>query len=291
MSISLELLQVARLAPQMLGESAELVQKFVRDRRSDDGGFQDRDGNSDLYYTVFGIDSYLALQMEPDRDVLLGFAGSAPRPGELDFVHLSCLATILGAARADSEIVDPVLADLEKFRAADGGYSQKLGAPESSTYGCFVAYRAYSDNGRQPPKVDALAACVAGLRLDEGGWANERSMPIPNVPSTAAGVTLSRNLQLPVADSTGEYFLSSAHRDGGFLAFPGAPMPDLLSTAVALHALDGLQVDFSPHKESCLDFVDSLWNAEGGFHGNWTDDFLDLEYTYYGLLALGHLFL
>ena len=34
---------------------------------------------------------------------------------------------------------------------------------------------------------------------------------------------------------------------------------------------------------------DSLWNAAGGFHGNWTDDTLDCEYTYYGLLALGHL--
>jgi hypothetical protein len=66
-------------------------------------------------------------------------------------------------------------------------------------------------------------------------------------------------------------------------------MPDLLSTAVVLHALDGLQVDFTPLKEACLDFVDSLWVNEGGFHGHWADDELDLEYTYYGLLALGHL--
>ena len=32
-----------------------------------------------------------------------------------------------------------------------------------------------------------------------------------------------------------------------------------------------------------------LWSAAGGFHGNWADDTLDPEYTYYGLLALGHL--
>jgi hypothetical protein len=42
-------------------------------------------------------------------------------------------------------------------------------------------------------------------------------------------------------------------------------------------------------KEPCLDFIDSLWSAAGGFHGNWADDTLDPEYTYYGLLALGHL--
>ena len=30
-------------------------------------------------------------------------------------------------------------------------------------------------------------------------------------------------------------------------------------------------------------------SATGGFHGNWSDDYLDCEYTFYGLLALGHL--
>ena len=58
---------------------------------------------------------------------------------------------------------------------------------------------------------------------------------------------------------------------------------------MALHALDGLQLEFSAQKEHVLDFVDTLWTAEGGFHGTWDDDDLDLEYTYYGLLALGHL--
>jgi hypothetical protein len=41
--------------------------------------------------------------------------------------------------------------------------------------------------------------------------------------------------------------------------------------------------------ERCLDFLDSLWSADGGFHGHWADDQLDSEYTFYGLLALGHL--
>ena len=41
--------------------------------------------------------------------------------------------------------------------------------------------------------------------------------------------------------------------------------------------------------ERCLDFVDSLWDATGGFHGHWSDDYLDCEHTFYGLLVLGHL--
>ncbi|WP_075088199.1 prenyltransferase/squalene oxidase repeat-containing protein [Verrucomicrobium spinosum] len=83
--------------------------------------------------------------------------------------------------------------------------------------------------------------------------------------------------------------MKQAHAGGGFLAVPGAPLPDLLSTATALHALESLQTNWQVLREPSLDFVDSLWNAEGGFHGHWADDDLDVEYTSYGLLALGHL--
>lgn len=74
------------------------------------------------------------------------------------------------------------------------------------------------------------------------------------------------------------------------MAMPLAPIPDLLSTATSLHALACLDLSLSASaKELCLNFLDSLWSAEGGFHGHWADDHLDVEYTFYGLLALGHL--
>ena len=69
---------------------------------------------------------------------------------------------------------------------------------------------------------------------------------------------------------------------------PVAPIPDLLSTATALHALAGMHVSFEDIKEKCLDFVDSLWTGRA-FCGTWEDDAQDSEYTYYALLALGHL--
>ena len=64
-----------------------------------------------------------------------------------------------------------------------------------------------------------------------------------------------------------------------------APIPDLLSTATALHALDGLQVDFAALRDPCLDYLDSLWTGTS-FCGSWADDALDSEYTFYALLAL-----
>jgi hypothetical protein len=85
------------------------------------------------------------------------------------------------------------------------------------------------------------------------------------------------------------WLLDRCHASGGFLATPAAPVPDLLSTATGLHALAALDAPLAGLYETCLDFVDSLWTNRGGFFGSWVDDTLDCEYTYYGLLALGHL--
>ena len=107
--------------------------------------------------------------------------------------------------------------------------------------------------------------------------------------TVAAAVALHRHPRRTPDAAAGQWLLAQIHPEGGFKAMPGAPLPDLLSTAVALHALDGMQVSFAAHKDALLDFVDTLWSADGGFHGHWADDALDVEYTYYGLLALGHL--
>lgn len=67
-------------------------------------------------------------------------------------------------------------------------------------------------------------------------------------------------------------------------------LPDLLSTATVLHALACLErMPSAEQTEADLDFIDSLWTNAGVVHGNWVDEALDVEYTYYGLLALGHL--
>jgi prenyltransferase beta subunit len=109
----------------------------------------------------------------------------------------------------------------------------------------------------------------------------------PNTATAAAIATL-RSLGRPVPHGVGEWLLARRHPAGGFTAAPETPIPDLLSTAVALHALDALEVPWREHRESMLDFIDTLWTAEGAFHGSWADDEPDAEYTFYGLVSLGH---
>ena len=155
-------------------------------------------------------------------------------------------------------------------------------------YHSFLAMGAYQDMGLEMPEPMALCASAEGLRTDDGAYANMAGMPIGTTPSTAAAITMLRNLDRPVSPEAADWLLARAHPEGGFFAIPGIPMPDLLSTATSLHALSGMKVSVENVKEACLDFVDSLWTGKA-FCGSWEDEEADCEYTYYGLLALGHL--
>lgn len=291
-SFRLEMLQVARLAPRVLGDSASLVEVFLRSQLNPDGGFADRQGRSDLYYTVFGLEGLRAVQVDFDSVATGDYVRSFGEGVGLDFVHLCSLARCganLQASFFRDDTAEKITARLESYRTADGGYHGTPGKSRGSAYGALLAWGAYADLGREVPESHRLREALLSLQLPDGSFANEPGLPQGTTTATAAAVTLCRYLQHPLPKTTGDWLLQQVHPSGGFLATPGAPLPDLLSTATALHALEGLEVDFSGLRDLCLDFVDSLWSAEGGFHGHWADDDLDAEYTSYGLLALGHL--
>ena len=296
-SIRLEMLQVARLAPKLLGaEATELVVHFLRAQQNEDGGFKDRKGQSDLYYTVFALDALTALQQPLETERLKSYVASFGDGSHLDFVHLCALArswTALGQESVPTDLKQSFVQRLATFRARDGGFNSTANSARGSAYGAFLGLAAYQDLGTPLPEPMELVRSLKLLETEDGAWTNEvfgrRQMPVGATNSTAAAVTVLRNLNMPLNSAVGDWLLAQAHPQGGFLAVPGAPIPDLLSTATALHALAGLGISFERIKEPCLDFADSLWTNEGAFHGNWADEHLDCEYTCYGLLALGHL--
>jgi prenyltransferase beta subunit len=285
------MLQVARLAPTLLGESRDLVRDFYLRRLNPDGGFQNRAGESDLYYTVFGLEGLAALEQEMPSTTpayLTQFGNGEAQ----DFVHLTCLARAWATASrsgAPLEVGGALLQRIEAFRSADGGYSVAAGAAFGTPYGAFLALGAIEDLRSEPPEPDRLLASVMRLRAADGAFANHEGATAGSTPATAAAVMVMRHLDREPDADVADWLFARAHHDGGFFAAPGAPLPDLLSTATALHALVAMHADISRIKEPCLDFVDTLWTNEGGFCGSWLDQALDCEYTYYGLLALGHL--
>ena len=294
MSFRLEMLQVARLAPRALGESAGLVQAFLHSQLTDEGGFKNRDGKADLYYTVFGIEGMLALLADLPRERIAAWLARLGDGEGLDFVHLCCLArcwAALGIGGLTEARRERMAERIEANRTQGGGYHPAKDRAQGSCYGCLLAAAAYEDLGLPLPRAEEVKACMDALLAPGGGWTNEAGLPLIIAPATAAALALYRRMRWEVPVKSVQWLMGCCHAEGGFIAFPNAPIPDLLSTAVSLHGLVGAEADISKIKEPCLDFVDSLWSAEGGFHGNWTDDSLDCEYTYYGLLALGHLVL
>ncbi len=293
MSLRLQMLQIARVAQKTLGESAGLVRDFLLQQVTPEGGGADRAGRPDLYYTIFVLGGLEALQSEIPAARVEPFVRGFGDGAGLDFVHLGALARCRAAVGLESGadgVSEAILARLEAFRTGDGGYDVKPGAPYGNAYGCFVALGAYQDLGAKLPEPLRMVQCLKFLETPDGAWGNVRGMRQGTVPATAAAITLLHQLGMPISAAAGDWLLAQTHEDGGWLAVPGAPVPDLLSTATALHALSCLDRPLPDSlREKCLDFVDTLWSAEGGFHGHWADDALDAEYTFYGLLALGHL--
>ena len=293
MSLRLQMLQIARVAQKALGDSAQLVRDFLIRQITPEGGGADRSGRPDLYYAIFVLAGLEALQAELPIEKVRPFVDSFGDGTALDFVHLSALArcrAAIGLEKMPHGFSDAILARLETFRTADGGYEVKPGAAHGNAYGCFVALGAYQDLGAKLPDPLRMVQCLKFLETPDGAWGNVREMRQGTVPATAAAITLLHQLGMPISAAAGDWLLAQIHSDGGWLAVPGAPIPDLLSTATALHALSCLDRPLpAALREKCLDFVDTLWSAEGGFHGHWADDALDAEYTFYGLLALGHL--
>jgi prenyltransferase beta subunit len=285
------MLQIARLSPKLLGDSRDLVESFVRTQINPDGAFCNRAGESDLYYTVFGLDCLVALQAEPPLDDAARYLRTFGDGGGLDFVHLACLARCWGSVTRDLSIVpaESILARIESFRTADGGYNQSPHAHHGSAYGGYLALGAYQDLGASVPEPERLLASLQILRAKDGGFANIPGAPAGVTTATAAAAMLMRQLHADAEAGLAVWLQARCLPAGGFFAVPDAPVPDLLSTAAALHALAGLHVPLNGLREPCLDFIDSLWTNRGGFYGHWSDDAIDTEYTYYGLLSLGHL--
>jgi hypothetical protein len=180
------MLQVARLAPGVLGDAAELVRGFLM-RQLVNGAGLDRDGRADLYYTIFALAGFQALQMDVPADEVARYltalgmevVTAAARGGELDFVHLGALArcwAAIGLERMPPGVADSILSRLERFRSADGGYDSEPAAAHGNAYGCFVALGSYQDLGRAIPEPLRMVQCLKFLETPDGAWANARGL-------------------------------------------------------------------------------------------------------------------
>ena len=287
-----EMLRAAAAGTGALGDQAASVAEFVRSQRVEGGGYRGRSSDADLYYAAFGASSLFAIGADDALDGLEPYLRNFGGGDGLDLVHLACLArcrSLLPAGILDDETHGAIRRRIEAHRSCDGAYAATDRSERGSVYACFLATAALQDLGEPVADIDGVERCTSALAVGDGSYANDAALRVGTTPGTAAAVTLLRHLARPVDPASTDWLLAQYRAEGGFVAAPAAPEPDLLSTAVALHALAGVGASLEPVRDACLHFVGGLLDKRGAFRPSGADDDGDCEYAFYGLLSLGHL--
>ncbi|MFC1678071.1 prenyltransferase/squalene oxidase repeat-containing protein [Planctomycetota bacterium] len=281
MTIRSQMIASLSRGKSLLADSEPLVVDFLKASVNPDGGFRGRSDKSDLYYTVFGLEVLSALGEPLASEQTLSFLDGFADLENLDLIHLASLIRCyanLTQGRIENSLRERLVNALERFRCE-----------VATVYECFFALGAYHDLGVELPNQDDVIKCIGRLCVSAGGFTNNSSIPVGSTNATAAAMITLHHLGEKIDNKHGDWLLNQCTDSGGFVAVAGAPMPDLLSTATSVHALSVTGFKIDSIKEKTLDFVDSLWTSKGSFHANRADKTIDCEYTYYGLLALGHL--
>ncbi len=290
LSVSRDMLAAAHTVLPYLGSRRDRIVRYLHGQWSPDGGCMDRGGTSDLYYTVFGIDALLALDEVLPLNALLPYLEARGDGASLDFMHLTCLArcwTRVPDAVIPSAVRSNAIARIEAHRSPDGGYHTALNATNGSVTGSYLAFAAYGDMQQELPEPERILESLTQLRTPDGGYANERGLTSGTVLATAGALILQHCLSGPIDRDAAEWLWQQTGPDGGFLASPATPMPDLLSTATAIYAARILEHPTRDLTEGSVIFAESLQSEQGGYAGHWLDPLPDCEYTFYALLTLG----
>ena len=162
-SLRLEMLQVARLAPKQLGESRDLVTAFLRaasepGRRLSGSRRRERPLLHRLRARRAASPCRNDLPIEQTAAYLERFGDGAG----LDFVHLACLARGWAALRRRPTPRSSIDCSPASKRAGsdDGGYATTPRAAHGTAYGAFLAMGAYQDLGRALPAAESVVSSL-----------------------------------------------------------------------------------------------------------------------------------
>lgn len=289
------MIQLLQKAVALLDEQGrDEILQFILKNQHKDGGFCDRGGRSDPYYSLFGLLILRALEksaqkpgvtgqenenleMEANHHQLVGDAmlklkqftrmnSAAKVPG---FIERCCLVLLQKELKSEKSLRFQALWSLARS-------FWKERSSINLSYRSFVLFLT----------LDALFPVSVLIkrparRMMAQTQVNEHS-PCSEVAANVFLQTLIRQ-----KDAYQEELLRSfVCQTGGFKAFLHLSHADMLSTAVALFALNYSGADLRLLKPSTLGFIQTNYFA-GAFLSGDGDQTADVEYTFYGLLALG----
>ncbi len=223
---------------------------WLQSRQRSDGGFAGREGQSDPYYTAFGLRSLLIVD-GIDENVAAqasSFIRSqwAAKLGVVDLISLIMAASILELTHGTGEMgtirgsADRVATALLSLRSLDGGYAKTPGGAAGSTYQTFLNLLCWELIDRQEPEPQRVIDFLNVQRQWDGGFREIRVAKRAGVNPTAAGIGAMKCLgKLVPSDevATIDFLTDMQTVDGGMAANDRIPMPDLLSSCTGLISL------------------------------------------------------
>jgi len=283
----LQMIDLLRNALDLLDEQGRgEVLQFLFSQQNTDGGFRDRGGRSDLYYSLFGG---LMIRARSMKHGVWGMEPGATLPELVEGKILKLKQFI--ARQSKSEVpgfIEKCCLVLLQKELKSGRISRirsifslgrsfwKERQSINLSYRSFVLFLT----------LDAIFPFPRLLKFGAGKMLKQTVVDQHSPCSeVAAKVFLQRMMNQDVSKET-ELLMSFACESGGFKAFAHLDQADMLSTAVALFALKFTGSDLRLLKPACLDFIQSNY-FDGAFLSGDGDPTADVEYTFYGLLALG----
>ena len=268
-------------------DSLSKIIGFVESQRTEEYSFKNKSGQADIYYTLFGwmLSYILGIGMEKRKTA--GYL-TKQKPEEMDFVHYSAYmrcsmikklfergkaGLLLNIFYSDS------IKEITDFSIVPNNDMQ-------SPYSQFLWLSLMEDTRNRIKNKEEILGALERYRTPDGGYMNTINGKSASTNATVSALIIKGQLEgyKPCGDI--DYLKDMQEKSGGFSAAEKSPIPDMLSTATSLLALNcyGVKPKFPPEN-----FIEAHWLDSGGFSATLLEDKSDIEYTFYGLLALGAL--
>ncbi|HET6557424.1 MAG TPA: prenyltransferase/squalene oxidase repeat-containing protein [Prolixibacteraceae bacterium] len=281
---------------------------FVMAEQNPDGGFKDRAGRSDLYYSLFGMMIFRAAEKAINDQQE---TGNGVKKANTIKNYAPGITSEQEEKGSDAEMIADAIKRLKEFTknksaAKVPGFIERccqVLLQKELRFKRFSRLKSFLSLGSSFWKerssinmsyrsfvlfltIDAVLSVTGVIRRSARRMLTGTTLDEQSPCSEVAAKVFMRKI-MNQKDSVEEEILASfACSSGGFKAFMHLYHPDMLSTAVALYALNHAGADLRLLRPSCLDFIQSNYSG-GAFLSGDGDTTADVEYTFYGLLALG----
>jgi prenyltransferase beta subunit len=288
-TISAKLFGTLQKGKEQLGvEAIRRIVGFVESQQTEEDAFSDKGGKSDLYYSSFGwMLSYL-LDIKKIDTKKMDLYLSQQDTDALDLTHyaayMRCLMIkrLMRGGKIGLLVRSLFATNIRALNSFESVPHNDVRSP----YTRFIWLSLLEDAGQQIKGKKEIVNSWVDYRLSGGGYTNIKDGLTATTNATVAALATKGQLTGYNINDDVRYLRDRQNDSGGFTAAEASPIPDLLSTATALFMLNCY--DIRPNY-SARDFVEAHWLDSGGFAATLLDDRSDVEYTFYGLLALGSL--